>query len=42
MLDARSVGDLVMCLADFNRPLGRHIGGLNGFPGRSGVGQRNL
>ena len=36
------VCDLVMCLGDFNRFIGRHINGFDGAHGRYGVGQRNL
>ena len=34
-----SAVDLVMCLGDFNRNVGRHI---DEFDGGYGVGQRNL
>ena len=34
-----SVGDLVMCLDDFKRHVGRHI---DGYVGGYGVWQRNL
>ena len=37
-----SASDLVMCLDDFNRHVGRHIDGFDGMNGRHGVGQRNL
>ena len=40
--DMRSVGDLVMCLGDFNGLVGRHIDRFDGFHGGHGVGQRNL
>ena len=36
LLDAYSVDYLVVCLADFNRHVGRHI---DGFDGRYFVGQ---
>ena len=38
-LDMHSVGDLVMCLGDFNGHDGRHIDGVHG---RCGIMQRNL
>ena len=37
--DMHSAGDLVMCLGDVNRHVGRHIDGVHGG---YGVGQRNL
>ena len=37
-----SVGDLVMCLGDFNGHIGRHIDGFDEICGGFGVGERNL
>ena len=37
-----SVGDLVMCLGDFNGHVGRHIDGFDGVHEGYGVGQRTF
>ena len=41
-MDTHSAGDLVLCLGDFNRHVGRHIDGFNGVHVGYVVGQRNL
>ena len=40
--DIHSVGDLVMCLGDFNGHVGRHIDGFDGVHRRYGLSQKNL
>ena len=40
--DVHSVGDLVMCLGDFNGQVGRHSDGFDRVHGGYGVGQKNL
>ena len=41
-LDIHSVDDLVMCLGDFNGPIGRHIHGFDEVHGEYGVDLMNL
>ena len=37
-----SVGDLFLCLHDFNRHVGRNIDGFDGVHGGYGLHQRNM
>ena len=40
--DMHSADDLVMCVGDFSRHVGRYIDGFDSFHGWHGVGQRNM
>ena len=38
--DMHPAGDIVMCLGDLSRHVGRHIAGFDGVHGGYGIGQR--